>query len=460
MQEDKNINTIGQDFTIFSLIKYTLPPILAALFRSLLSTIDDTLFISRYCGEYALGAFSLFIPLLMFINSIVTMLGASAIKCSMLMGEGKNDDANKTFTSITIITLCFGLFFSLILGLFGKEIMIVLGATDILLPYIMDYIDVFFKFVPLFCLNGLLSRFYAVAGKPKLSVVSTVLSVICNFLFDWLFIVKMKYGISGAAYANLLSDLSCVTLAFFVFTNNKSEIHLTKPSKAFGSTFLEICKLGIPDSVSFLAYGISGVIANYMLLYFGSEDYVSAYAVTDNMFMLFANSFYGLFGSTSPIISYAYGEKNSTKLVKTFYQIAIILTGLTTAATAICILFRNQILGIYLADYENLNIVNLAHYGMKIVPWSFLIYGYNLMVQEYAIAVGNTKVSTKLTILENLVFINITTVVLPIIFGVKYIWFNFLSAELLTLCFSIIEIYKNRNNYGYGKEHKASFIDD
>ena len=70
------VNTIGRDFTLPDLVKFVAPPILTRLFVSLLQTLDDSLFVSRFCGPNALAAFSVAMPWFMLIDSIGMLTGA------------------------------------------------------------------------------------------------------------------------------------------------------------------------------------------------------------------------------------------------------------------------------------------------------------------------------------------------------------------------------------------------
>ena len=456
---NENKTIIGKDYSLFGLAKYALPAIAARFFRNLLSTLDDTLFISRYCGEYALASMSLVIPLTLFIESINIMLGAAATKCSMMMGEKKNDKVHGVFTSTVLISLLFGIFVFWAVSSYSESVLKVLGATDILMPYGLAYLSIFRFFMPISSINGIFDRFYSVAGKNKVSMVSTVVNVFCNFFFDYLFIVKMELGVMGAGYANLVANAATFIIGVIVFSNKHLDVHFGKPILKFWNYLCEIIRLGATDAVSFVSYATSGLLANRVLIAFGSENYMAAYSITDTLYMLFTVAFYGLTASTCPLISYAFGAKDKEKLVGLFKKLTILMAALATLSTSISLLLKDFVLGIYLKNYEIQEIKDLAYFGMKIVPLSNIFYGYNLMVQEIAIAVGNSKVSMPLTVLENFVFINLTTFLLPVLFGAKATFFNFLSAEILTFIFSLIAIYKNRNKYGYGRDKIATLLE-
>ena len=68
------------------------------------------------------------------------------------------------------------------------------------------------------------------------------------------------------------------------------------------------------------------------------------------------------------------------------------------------------------------------------------------------------RTSAVLTFLQELVFNNLTVIALPLIFGIKGVWFSFLLTNVLTLFFSIAAVYLNRDNYGYGRSGQALLL--
>ena len=200
--EKQEVNTIGKEFTMMELIKFVAPPVVSKLVISLLSTIDDSLFVSRYCGQNALAAFTIALPWFMLVDAVVMVVCAVSARCSILMGEKKNEKAMDEFTTMVVISFFLGCIFIIILSMFKVPILKFLGATDELLPYISDYMNVSRFYIPLILVSNMFARFYVIAGKPKVAVLSTFIQIFCNLFFDWLLIVKLDIGIVGAAYGN------------------------------------------------------------------------------------------------------------------------------------------------------------------------------------------------------------------------------------------------------------------
>ncbi len=457
---EEKTNTIGKEFTMPQLVKFVAAPIVSRLFISLLGTLDDGLFISRYCGEYALAAFSICMPWFMIIDAACMLFTASGTKCSMLMGEKKNEEANRSFTSICIIAACAGLSLTLILSLFREEIITFMGASEVTLPYAMQYTSISRFYTPMIILSGVFQRFYVIAGKPKMAVVSTVSSTIMNFFFDWLFICRMRTGLVGTAYANLISNSVITIMAIIFFLNKKREIHFGKPLSNPWPFLKDTIRLGSSSALTSLALSVNNYINNIVLLNYGGDLMIAASTVVGNIQFTFMNGLFGMTGAVSPIVSYAYGEKNVKKLSRIIKQFTQITLGLSITLTCLFLLTKKPSIALYLMNSTEPRIRSLVEYGMLSAPYVFLFFGFNIMVQEVALAVDNTKISTILSTLENIILSNLTTILLPYLFGVDALWYSFIVTEAITLIFSLYFVNKYKDAYGYGRSGKATAIEN
>ncbi len=430
------VSTIGKDFSTGELIRFASIPVLTRFATSLLMTLDDGLFLSRFVGPNALAAFSIAMPVFMLIGAIADLFGGVAVVCATKMGEKKNQEACGDFTAVAIALTAFSFLFAAVIIIFMDPIMRFLGGTDILFPYIKAFFSVSAWYIPLSQLSFLFSRFYVPAGKPQYSMATTVISTLCNFFFDYLFIVRLQIGISGAAWSNLIANLAVVTFGLIFFSGKNCEIGFAKPSKNIWPLLLKCFKLGLPPFLTSIALSINGYIANQVLLDAAGEECVAAYTIVNNIQFLFMSGLFGFSGAVCPIISYAYGEKNSAKIRKTMNQIIKITAMLTVLIIGVYLTARNLLLSLYIKDSTAENVRTMANYGLTVGPLAFLFFNFNVIAIDIFSALNDSKTATKLTVLQNMLFANLPIILLPHIFGLNGIWFAFACGELMTFFFS------------------------
>ena len=443
----EKVNTIGKIYTIGELIRFAAPPVLAQFSMSLLSTLDDGLFLSRYVGTNALAAFSIAWPIFMIFIALSELFNGASVLCSTKMGEGKGEEANKDFTSVIIMAALFGCIFSLVGRAFMDPLIVFLGGTDILFPYIKAFLSIGVWYIPLILVNHIFSRFYVPAGNSKMSLYITLTNSLCNFFFDWLFIVRMGLGMVGSACANLIANIVVFIIGMIFFSRKSSEIHFSRPDHNMLSTLWQSIRFGFPPFLTNVAVAVNVFIANQVLLYVSGEDGVSAYTIINNIQFMFMSGVWGLTGAVSPIVSYAYGEQNRDKIRTIIRQIIIVTGGLIGIIILAYLLGKNPLLKIYLKSDAGEHVRQMASQGLTIAPMGFLFFGYNVLAIDTFLALHQKKTSTILSVLENIVFANLTILTLPYLFGVIGVWFAFPVGEILTFGGTLFFVLRSRKLY-------------
>ena len=222
-------NQFNKKFTASSLLMFAVPNIIMMLFLSLY-TIVDGIFVSRFVGEVALSATNMVYPVINIELAISIMIatGGSAI-VAIRMGEGRNEYARGIFTFLTIVELALGLG-TMVLGLvFIEPILAFLGTTPLQYDMAKEYIIILLIFTPFFYLQIGFQTFFVTAGKPGLGLISTVLGGMTNIVLDYVFIVILKMGIAGAAWATGLGYVLPTIIGLIYFAKKERNVlHFSK----------------------------------------------------------------------------------------------------------------------------------------------------------------------------------------------------------------------------------------
>ena len=447
MEQKEKVNTIGKIYTTPELIRFVAPPVLAQFSMSLLSTLDDGLFLSRYVGTTALAAFSIAMPVFMLFMAATELFNGVSVICSTKMGEGKGEEANSHFTSIVIMAAILGCIFTVLGNIFLDPLIVFLGGTEILFPYVKQFLGIAVWYIPLILVNHIFTRFYVPAGNSRMSLYTTLVSAFLNFFFDWLFIVRMGIGMPGSALANLIANIVVFIIGVIFFTRKDSEIHFAKPDKDLVSILWQSFKFGFPPFLTNVAVALNSFIANHVLLHVGGEESISAYTIINNIQFMFMSGVWGLTGAVSPIISFAYGEKNREKIKTIIRQVIMVTGGLIGIIVILYLLGKNPLLKIYLKSGTGESVRQMASKGLLIAPLGFPFFGYNVLAIDSFLAMHQKKTSTILSVLENVVCANLTMLTLPWIFGVTGVWFAFPVGEILTFVGTLYFVLRSRALY-------------
>ena len=181
----------------------TLPSLLMVVVASL-NPIIDSYFISNHAGEGALAA----IKYMAQIQNIFVM-GASGISVAgaafigQMVGAGDRDNSKRI--SLQFFTLCvvFGVIFIPIIILFGYYLCFKLEPDIREMAHMYNVIFAFS--LPLQLIQNAYNVIKNSSGHPEGPFLRELILLPTKILFTWIFVVELKWGAEGAAWATVCS---------------------------------------------------------------------------------------------------------------------------------------------------------------------------------------------------------------------------------------------------------------
>lgn len=441
-------NALDKKITAKSLFLFSLPSIIGMVFMNLYTMVDG-MFVSRFVGTDALSAINIVFPIIMTVIAISTMLstGGNAI-ISKKMGERKENEARKDFSTIVFISIALSVIISILSFIFINPLLKFLGANDSIYNYCFNYAVISLIFLPATMFSVVFQTFFITIGKANLGLTFTIIGGISNVILDYVFIKVLNFGISGAAIATGIgySIPGLLGLAYFIF-NRKNSLYIVK-TKIFNLKLLsETCINGSSEMVSSLSASIVTLLFNNILMKLIGVDGVAAVTVILYIQGLLVAVFMGYSMGCSPLISFNYGKKDNDRLHK-IYKLSIIGIIVTSILVFMFGLLKSDLL-VSIFTSNGTNVYKLSNIGLKLFSISFLFMGLNLFTSALFTALSNGKISAIISFLRTLVFIVISVLVLPLLIGINGVWLSVPVAELLSLIVSIFYLKKYKSKYKY-----------
>lgn len=436
----KNYNTI-------SLIKFAIPNILSLVFMSMYQMVDG-IFISNYVGENALAAINIVypIPSIVLALSLMLAVGGSAIVAKKL-GEEKLQEAREDFSLISLTGFIIGVLFSIITYLFMKPLLHFLGASELLYQDCYDYLMILNLLMPFAVLQLILQSFFLTEGKPKIGFSVTLLSGICNIVFDYLFIVKLDWGVKGAAVATTMGYCIAAIISILYFAYNRNgHLNFVRP-KANLKMLASACLNGSSEMVSNLAASVTTLLFNKMMLAYLGEAGVSAITVVLYAQFLLTAVFMGFIGGISPVFSYCYGQQDYLKINK-YFRISFYTTLIFSVLTVLsATLLATPIIRVFI--HPSSEVFQITYHGFKLFAIGYLFAGFNIYASGLFTALLNGKASALISLLRTFVFLVGSLVLLPIMIGADGIWLAVPVAEFFSFLVAVYLLFQNRKTYRF-----------
>lgn len=438
---------LSDHFTYTKLFRFTLPSVVMMIFTSVYSVVDGV-FVSNFVGKTAFAAVNLMFPFLMFLGVVGFMIGTGgSAYVAKLLGKQMHDKARSSFSLLVCTGFVLGVLFSFLAVPMLPVVARMLGAEGVLLNQCVIYGRILLFSLPFFILQNIFQPFMVVAERPDLGLYITVFAGVLNILLDYIFIVVLGLGISGAAWASACAELSggLLPLAYFLFSK-KSRLSFSRP-KYDNKVLLNTLSNGLSEFFSSISGTIVSMCYNFQLIRYLGEDGVAAFGVIMYVQFIFFAVFLGYAIGSAPIISYNYGARNDSELRNVFYRSIKIIALLGIVLTTLLEIMSRKLTSLFVGYDPDLH--DLACTAMRIYGFSYLLVGFNFFASSFFTALNNGVVSAILATVRALVFETAAVFVIPLLFGVNGIWFSVSFAETAALFMSLVFLDKYKHKYHY-----------
>ena len=439
---------LSDHFSYGRLLRFVFPSIVMMLFTSIYGVVDG-LFVSNYVGTTAFAAINLIMPFLMILGALGFMLGAggSALVAKRL-GEGDRNEALRSFSLLTYVTIGSGVILSVIGIAFLHPISMLLGAEGDMIQHCVSYGRIILLALTAFMLQNLFQSFLITAERPKLGLFVTVAAGVTNMVLDFIFIALLQWGIEGAALATAISQTigGTIPLIYFFNKKNKSLLHLVR-TKWNGKVFLKACTNGSSELMVNLSMSTVNMLYNFQLMSFAGENGIASFGVIMYVAFVFISVFIGYSIGSAPIISYHYGANNHSELHNLLKKSLALMSIFGVAMTSLAEILSLPLSKIFVG-YDT-ELMQLTRRAFTIYSLSYVFTGLNIFSSSFFTALGNGGVSAIISFLRTLLFQVGSIFLLPLILQLDGIWCAVVASEILALGVSSFFLFLKRKQYGY-----------
>lgn len=417
--------------------KFTLPNMIGLIAMSSVSLVDGY-FVSNYVSSVALAAVNIIIPLITIVFGISIMLTiGAAVLIGTYLGEGKEDKASAVFTKVMITITAMSLFFTVVCFIFSEEVSRLLGANDEIMVYTVPYLKMVSIFFLFQALEYSLSVIIRTDGNPYLASTAVLFGAVLNFILDYIFIVKMNMGITGAALGTGISFMTSTFLMLFHFILKKGRVYLTKQI----GKWKEIIYASYNGSSELLSEASVAVVAylfnNIMVQSLGTYG-VEAFAVIN--YALWATNMlcYAVGDSLVPLISINYGAMQYKRIQKilSLSRISVIFIG--ASVFALFTFIPEKIIATLLNPVTDKDAFDIALVFADYMKYAFLILGLNMVYSSSFTAFQKPLHSVVVALSRGLILPVIFIFTMPLFFAETGIYIAVPLAETVTIILGYI----------------------
>ena len=291
------------------------PTIISMLITSFYNMVD-TFFVGRI-NTSATAAVGVVFSLMAIIQAFGFFFGhGSGNYISRQLGAQNMDEASK-MASIGFFSALFTGMVLAVLGLiFIEPLARLLGSTETILPYAVDYLKYILVGAPYMTASLVLNNQLRFQGNAMYGMVGIVAGAVINIALDPILIFMCGMGIGGAALATIISQFISFMLLLWV-SQRGAGIHISWKNARFSGYFLkEMVRGGVP---SLCRQGLGSVATIALNVAAGGDAAIAGMSIVSRITMFAYSALIGFGQGFQPVCGFNYGAKLYDRVREAFY---------------------------------------------------------------------------------------------------------------------------------------------
>ncbi|MEY8338915.1 MATE family efflux transporter [Lachnospiraceae bacterium 62-35] len=347
------------------ILGFALPMLMGLLFQQFYSMMD-TIIVGKFLGVDDLAAVGSTAAVNFMINGfVIGLCSGFSIPVAQRFGARDYKDMRRFVANAAWLSILFAIVVTVSVSILTQSILIWMQTPDNIINGAYQYIFFIFLGIPTTFLYNILAGFIRSLGDSKTPVYFLVLSSILNIFLDLFFIVSLKTGVAGAAYATVISQGVSGVLCL-LYMKRKFPILKMEPGEASlsGRHIYILCKMGVPMGLQYSITAIGSVVIQTSINTLGSIA-VASVTAGQKIAMFFCCPFDALGGTMA---TYSGQNAGAGKIDRIGQGVkAATLIGFAYSALAFILLFflGSQIPLLFVSPEET-TVIHQAH--------QFLIY--------------------------------------------------------------------------------------
>lgn len=374
------------------IISLGIPTTLSMMVTSLYN-LADTAFVSMIGNDQITAAVSNLLALMSIIQAIGFTFGmGSGSIVSRLLGKRDRAGADKVASSAFFAALVSGLLITVLGFLFFTPFLQLLGSRqEQVLFYSKQYARFILLSAPFMCMSFVMNNVLRAEGKAVLSMIGLIIGAVVNVVLDPILIFAANLGVTGAALATCISQITSFLILLFMFLSGKSIVRFKVSSISRKLTvYGDVVATGFPSFCRQILASLCTVFLNNAADLYGGSAAQAALGVVQKVFMLAFSLSLGIGQGYQPVVGYNYSSKRFDRVRSAYLFTLGFSTSIMLAFATVCAIFAPQIMQLFSLTQEATEIgtltLRLQCICMPLLPLNFMASVTYQVVGSRAIA--------------------------------------------------------------------------
>jgi len=372
----KNSNVDMLSGSLFSnVLKFALPFMLTTFLQHLYNAAD-VIIVGRYAedptalaGVGTTGSITTLV-----LNLFIGLSVGVSVSLGRSIGARDDEAIHKTVHTGVAISLICGILVSVVGIAFSKPLLSMIDVPDNVMQQAQIYMQIIFagKMPSLIYTFG--AAMFRANGDTKTPLIIVTATGIVNVILNLIFVLKFKMNADGVALATTIAQiLNAVTVLYCLSRRRDASRLEFKKLRIYKEQLLDIARIGLPSGIQSTIFSMANVIVTSSVNSFGSAA-MSGSAAASNICEFYNGAVNSFYQASVSFVSQNFGAKQYKRITRILFTCLIYVTSLWIIITLITLLFKNQLIGLYLPNNPD-----AVPWGLKrllVVGCSYGLLGY------------------------------------------------------------------------------------
>ncbi|WP_372751273.1 MATE family efflux transporter [Labilibaculum sp.] len=377
------------------ILNFTLPMLLGNVFQQLYNIVDSII-VGKVLGKEALASVGASFPIIFTLIALLIGIGSGfSIVIAQFYGAKDLLKVKRAVDTMYLFLFGAGIGVSILGILFSKDLFLLLQLPEELIPHATSYLNVYLSGMIMFFGFSGTSSILRGLGDSKTPLYFMILASLFNILFDILFVMVFKWGISGAAWATVIAQGGAFVSGIIYLNRNHYILKFSLFKLVFDKDlFLTSLKIGIPSGLqhTFVALGMMALLG--IVNTFGT-DVIAAYTAAgriDSLAMMPAMNFSQ---AVAAFVGQNLGANKIERVRRGFKATFILSNSFCLLMTAVIILFGSNLMKLFTTD---LNVIAIGEKYLIIVSSFYLLFSTMFTTNGVLRGAGDTLIPMFITL--------------------------------------------------------------
>lgn len=357
------------------IVSFAIPMLIGNIFQQIYNVVD-TMVVGRYLGEDALAGVGSTGTLTGLLFALVFGLcNGGGLIIAQCFGCKDFDSLKKTVTATIWVTGVLTIILT-ILGMVASRFFLeILAVPDNVIDYSVTYLRILYVFVFGSVIYNGASAVLRSTGDSRTPLLALIVSSIINVVLDIVFVVILRWGVSGVAYATVIAQIVSAIIAIAFLYRKREEIGLINLSLSPERHMIAlVIKTGLPAALQSSMICLGGLSVQRLINSFGASV-MAAYVAANRVDSVAIQVIISIGTALSVFTGQNMGKNDYGRIKSGLYHTMVLMEGACILIAIGVLTFRYQLIYLFLGASANSLTVETGVTYLSIIGIAYVIAG-------------------------------------------------------------------------------------